>query len=242
MTVSSDHGLRLGPLPVELDAAAAALCAEAFADNPAYVRNGPRDPNRRAHGLRRLYASRIWASRHWRLRPPVAAWSAGRLAGIVMVDEPGSELPWYGDAAQLPAVALAGPGVAGRALRAELSLLATRRRLDVGPRLRVGLLAVHPLAQGGGIGKRLLLGVLDEADQRAVPVVLETNTTANVSWYGRFDFEVAATDDMPGGVSAWHLRRLPAGPAGTRAVAVGTGAVWMTRQSGVVTRVPVGEP
>jgi ribosomal protein S18 acetylase RimI-like enzyme len=78
------------------------------------------------------------------------------------------------------------------------------------PRWYLGVLGVDPGAQGQGWGARLIRPILDRADAEGLPVSLETTREANVGYYRRHGFEVAATLALPGGGPAcWVMRRPP---------------------------------
>ena len=78
------------------------------------------------------------------------------------------------------------------------------------PRWYLGVLAVDPAAQGQGLGERLLAPGLARADAAGLPTSLETTKEANVAWYERHGFAVAASGQASGeGVRYWILRRQP---------------------------------
>ncbi len=71
-------------------------------------------------------------------------------------------------------------------------------------------LGVTPAAQGTGIGSSLVRPVLDRADAEGVGCFLQTATEANVSWYGRFGFEVVASyRPTPSWPMTWTMWREP---------------------------------
>jgi ribosomal protein S18 acetylase RimI-like enzyme len=49
-------------------------------------------------------------------------------------------------------------------------------------------IGVSPNAQHKGIGSALLRELLEQHDQEALPVYLETSVKRNLSWYERFGF------------------------------------------------------
>jgi GNAT superfamily N-acetyltransferase len=51
-------------------------------------------------------------------------------------------------------------------------------------------LGVNPLHQRSGIGSKLLKEVIADAQQKGLPVYLETSTIHNLSWYRRFGFRI----------------------------------------------------
>lgn len=55
----------------------------------------------------------------------------------------------------------------------------------------LSILGLHPDRQGGGLGPRLVLPVLEEADSAGVATYLETFTPRNESFYGRLGFRPA---------------------------------------------------
>ena len=76
----------------------------------------------------------------------------------------------------------------------------------------LALLAVDPELQGRGVGGALLRQMLDRCDAAGLPAYLETQTAANVAWYGRHGFEVVRTIELPGVPGAptrWALARPP---------------------------------
>jgi GNAT superfamily N-acetyltransferase len=78
------------------------------------------------------------------------------------------------------------------------------------PRWYLGVLAVDPDGQAQGWGARLMKPILDRADADGLPVSLETMREANLAYYRRHGFDVAATVDLPdGGPTCWVLRRAP---------------------------------
>lgn len=85
------------------------------------------------------------------------------------------------------------------------------------PRWYLGVLAVDPDAQRGGWGARLMAPILERADAEGFPVSLETMREANVAYYRRHGFEVAATLPVPGGgPTCWVLKRPPSVVRGGR--------------------------
>jgi ribosomal protein S18 acetylase RimI-like enzyme len=74
-------------------------------------------------------------------------------------------------------------------------------------------LGVSPHAQGKGVGRQLVKGMLDRIDQERMPTYLETQKESNVGLYQRFGFEVAAQERFPKleGLCNWGMLRKAAG-------------------------------
>jgi ribosomal protein S18 acetylase RimI-like enzyme len=70
-------------------------------------------------------------------------------------------------------------------------------------------LGVRPAAQGSGVGRRLLEGMLERIDAERVPAYLETQKEENVGLYRKFGFEVVAEGAFPKleGLSNWGMLR-----------------------------------
>lgn len=102
----------------------------------------------------------------------------------------------------------------GRRLPPALQLLAAIDKVH--PKVEhwyLSLLAVDPDLQGHGVGGALLTAMLERCDAAGLPAYLETQTEANVAWYGRFGFAVVDTIRLPakvaGAPTMWALQRDP---------------------------------
>jgi ribosomal protein S18 acetylase RimI-like enzyme len=79
-------------------------------------------------------------------------------------------------------------------------LAAIRDALDANtpaePHWYLNLLATHPDWQRQGLGAALMAAVFADADDTGLPCYLETETTANVAYYGHHGFEVRTEWDL----------------------------------------------
>jgi ribosomal protein S18 acetylase RimI-like enzyme len=178
------------------------LIAAAFADDPGFEWMFP-DPARRPKQLAWLegFLARTKSASCLRDhvdRQAVAMWYP---PGPGAVTSFGSELR----AGILGAPLALGWQGTVRGLRADT---AAKRRLQrvAWPAWYLDTLAVHPDAQGRGLGGELLrLGLLRAGD---APVVLFTVKASNVDFYRKFGFVVTeASPLVEGGPPAWTMRR-----------------------------------
>lgn len=72
------------------------------------------------------------------------------------------------------------------------------RRSVQGPHWYLMALGTAPDQQGKGIGSSLVAVGTEKADAAGLPCYLETATDADVAFYSKRGFEVAAEDDLPG--------------------------------------------
>ena len=78
------------------------------------------------------------------------------------------------------------------------------------PHWYLNLLAVHPDAQGRGIGKQLLSEKLRDLDRRQQPCYLETQRERNTHLYQSMGFRVVEDCLAPGGkLPFWGMLRTP---------------------------------
>lgn len=76
----------------------------------------------------------------------------------------------------------------------------------------VAVLGVLPERQGEGLGRALLDPALARADRDRLPTYLETSNERNLTFYGRFGFEVMQEVSIPGGgPPVWTMLRQPVG-------------------------------
>ncbi len=163
--------------------------------------------------------------------------SEGELLAVALVEEPGSSLPYAGAARTLCRLLLrTGPRVTFWSLRTSLATLRKRPRE---PHHFLSMIAVHPKAQGLGLGRTLLERL--HADCQAHPdssgVALDTSNPRNIGLYEKFGYRVVEELGLPG-LKAWYMFRprdhdhilhsiraqAPADRAGTRHSAVEEGS------------------
>jgi len=89
-------------------------------------------------------------------------------------------------------LALQGIGVSriSKVLKRESSIESTQ---PSEPFLYVWFIGVEPENQGKGEGSKLLKSVIDMAEDKKLPVCLETSTERNFKWYENFGFSVYAS-------------------------------------------------
>ena len=84
------------------------------------------------------------------------------------------------------------------------------RELIPGSYCYLMFLGVDRAQQGKGTGSLLIRPVLDRADQKRLPCLLDTMTKKNVAFYARHDFEVRSETWVCGdGPQAWAMVRQP---------------------------------
>lgn len=66
-----------------------------------------------------------------------------------------------------------------------------------GEYLYINILGVNLLNQGKGLGGALLNAIIDEANQKSLPLYLETETEENVRFYEKYGFKVYKTITLP---------------------------------------------
>jgi GNAT superfamily N-acetyltransferase len=83
------------------------------------------------------------------------------------------------------------------------------------PHHHVAAIGVHPEAQGGGVGRRLLEGVFAHAERDGLPTYLETTNPKNLDFYRRFGFVLLQeVTCYPGAPPLWTMERPSARRAG----------------------------
>ena len=134
---------------------------------------------------------------------------------------------WFGPDAHGPSEAalLAAASVDGAPTRSDAARVRSeamlgemralhRRVMGDEPHLRLDFLAVDPAAQGKGIGSRLVAAGNRAADERGLPVYLDTFTLQDVRFYERRGYRVLEEHPMASTpYVVWAMRREPSGPA-----------------------------
>ena len=193
--------VRLGP---EGYAAASAVLARAFFDDPAWVWLIP-EPDRRRRLLQPLFragfdvtAADVWAT-------------AEQVRGAARWLPPGR--PTVRVAATLRAL-VSTPIRLGRATGSFLAygraVEALRAEAAGGAHWYLAGIGVDPDAQRQGIGGALLGPGIEGGARQRLPVVLLTNNEANLSFYAGHGFEVVREGETPkGGPRAWAMVKRP---------------------------------
>jgi GNAT superfamily N-acetyltransferase len=72
------------------------------------------------------------------------------------------------------------------------------------------IVGVSPAAQGRGLGRALLLPLMDRADAAGQPCYLETAQPTNIPFYKHLGFrQVVETREPKSGLQLWTFRRDP---------------------------------
>ncbi len=186
--------------------AAALLLARGMRDDPMHCTVFGPDAD---HRLRRLGVF-FGALLPQMGRPPLAAWDAGRLVGVL---------------GRFP------PGTCRTPLRQQLRIALPLLTFKVGelwrlwhwvgaseahdlaqPHWHVGPVAVDVGRQGQGIGSRLLRAFCARMDEQGEVAFLETDKLASVRFYARCGFKLTDNGDVLG-TPNWWMRRLPRDPS-----------------------------
>ena len=78
------------------------------------------------------------------------------------------------------------------------------------PHWYLNSLATHPHWQRQGLGAMVISPIVQRCDQEGLPLYLETETLANVAYYGHLGFSVRAEWDVPlEGPHMWGMIRQP---------------------------------
>jgi GNAT superfamily N-acetyltransferase len=78
------------------------------------------------------------------------------------------------------------------------------------PHWYLNLLATHPHWQRQGLGALMISPIAEICDREGLPLFLETETAANVAYYGHLGFTVRSEWDVPlNGPHMWGMIRAP---------------------------------
>src|SRR4051812_27238120 len=150
--------------------------------------------------LQRFFRGHMRVARRWG-GPIYGAFDAGGLVGTLIAFEEGEfPPPPQSMLMEGPGMLAAGPGTTIRALQGQATLAAGHPEE---PHAFVSMLGVDPSSQRTGAGRALLGQVLAEADEREVPVYLDTANPDNLPYYLSFGFEPTGEGDLPRGATIW---------------------------------------
>lgn len=191
----------------EIDAAATSL-ATAFKDDPliGYLFQDPFKRDGLSRSVFRLFL------RQSMRRGTACAASPGfeSVATWVAPDQPDMGIVEMIRCGALPLAFLGGPAVVRRLLN--FADFAGRLHFEYAPGPHWYLTSLGTAAEHRkrGLGRLLIDWVTDMADEEELPCYLETNNESNVSYYGRFGFEVMEQTVLPGSdVRHWAMLRSP---------------------------------
>jgi len=203
---------QLVPLSPQKIAEASRSLAAAFFDDPTSRFLLPREQSR-DRWLRLIHEASL---RHVLPEGHVQTIDGDEVSGVIGVVPPGRyPLPTTRFLRHLVPIILrlpTGGFPLGRAVRA-LQAQGMIDRLHVKePHWYVAVLGVLPERQGEGLGRALLDPPLARADRDRLPTYLETSNERNLTFYGRFGFEVMQEVSIPGGgPPVWTMLRQPVG-------------------------------
>jgi ribosomal protein S18 acetylase RimI-like enzyme len=183
--------------------AMARAMARAFFDDPLISWWLPDEASRLARATRMFEAG--YAKVDLRFHE---VWTTDGQAGAATWAAPGTwKVGFRQSASVLPATILALRATAPRLVRT-LNALEARHPTD--PHWYLAGLGTDPSRQRTGVGMALMAAGLAHCDDDCLPAYLETQTEANVPYYGRFGFEVVGELDLArGGPHMWLMRRPP---------------------------------
>lgn len=193
--------------------AAGEVLSRSHAEYPAFRHVFP-DPDRRRDALRAFMTA--VARDGARFESVYAARTLdGRVQGVAVWLPPGA-FPWSA-ARQIraaPAMLSVLRVAAGSFLTFARTGANTARLHPSYPHWYLEVMGVIPMAQGVGIGGRLLEPVLAIADRDRIDCYLETSDGDNVGFYERHGFAVTdpALELVPGGPTHWGMRRRRSDP------------------------------
>jgi ribosomal protein S18 acetylase RimI-like enzyme len=208
----------VGPLEGRREAAAGALLARAFADDPLarYLFPAGRQRERvlRWHYTALVRYGRLAgkvdviespAAPGGRRRPPagVAVWHLADADA----EEPAVRLEWLKRSGLLDAATVLGPETFGKIVAMVGHLEALRQRAVPGDHWYLNQVAVDAAQRGRGAGRAVLRPGLARAAADGLPCYLETFAEGNLSFYRRLGFELLVADVEPSsGLSFWTCR------------------------------------
>jgi GNAT superfamily N-acetyltransferase len=201
----------LEPLTPPRHRAAAAVLADAFLDDPAWVAVGPGRRRSRWKYIERTCLGAIRVGERW-CGPSWCVVEDGEPIAVLTGCAPGLwPPPTVRTLAYLaPGPLLAGPRTLARSLGAQRIFERMHPAYD---HFLVWMFAVSPAHQRRGLGRRLMGEALAQADSAQVPAYLWTGNPDNLPYYRSHGFEVFAEEQIPGGVPNWFMERPQAGGA-----------------------------
>ena len=184
----------------------ARILADAMVDDPGWIAIGPAGGARRLRMLRGHQRGVLALAR--RAGGPVhGAFTDGRLTGVAVLFGEGTwPPPFWSLAFEARGMVPAGPGTVLRGLKAQSKL---QEAHPSEPHVYVWMLGVDPASQRRGAGRSLLERTITDAEERELPVYLETSNPDNLPYYGSFGFERTGEAPLPRGATVWFLRRDP---------------------------------
>jgi ribosomal protein S18 acetylase RimI-like enzyme len=203
MTAAAACGIAPRRLEPNEHAAAAALFARAFLHDPFTLAVGPGHAGLRLRLLERSYGPEIKAIHSSGGLVCGVADEAGALVGALTADEGPVEVRRRPSRGEITS-AFGGPGVLRRAMVGERALARARPAM---PHIYIVKVAVTAERRGTGIGRALISSVLADADERGLPVLLDTMTEENVRYYERYGFRTTERILLPRGLRAWLMTR-----------------------------------
>lgn len=179
------------------------MLARAFADDPVAAWSSPRAAPRRRM-LERFHTAR---ARHFLPHGEVWMTESGESAAVWA--PPGAWKTTLRQDLELTACMLS-PRLLPRAPLVARGLLGTERKHpEEPPHWYLSTLGTDPVAQGRGLGTRVLEPVLAHCDRDGVAAYLESSKERNVDYYARFGFRVTEVIRLPRGPQIWLMWRDP---------------------------------
>jgi ribosomal protein S18 acetylase RimI-like enzyme len=178
------------------------MLAAAFDDDPFWRAVGP------PQGLRRRAVARLsnrieLIDAVGRGEPAFVACEGPRITGVVLTSLGSASSPLWATL-HSTALGLGGPRTLSRT-REIGHVITTARPRE--PHVYLAVLAVSPEDQGEGIGSRLTQRVAQVADERRLPITLETMRAQNLGFYSRLGFLVTGHTQLFDELDIWFLRR-----------------------------------